>query len=120
MPSREALKELILRALAELGGYGERDVIVAKAVELGAFTLDQLAAPVPLSAAEEHASLIHYRLSWALAEAGRDGDLKSYGHGMWCLARREGRAQARHGAAERPPQGAAAPSAAGQPRFRYR
>jgi hypothetical protein len=66
LPAQPTFHRLTLRALRELGGHAERHAIRRRAVELGAFSAAQLAIPASPSKRRQYASMIDYRLSWAL------------------------------------------------------
>jgi restriction endonuclease Mrr len=89
LPPARSLTPLIVRALRELSGQGERKAIIETAVRLGAFSDAQRAEPSRASRANaSHPSELHHRLSWAMSHARIAGEIESVRRGAWRLVER--------------------------------
>jgi hypothetical protein len=73
IPDKETCHDAIIRSLESLGGEAYRDDVIARALELGSFTPEQMAVPPPPSKDGIYPTYVAYRLSWALTELRRDG-----------------------------------------------
>ena len=73
IPPKEHCHAAIVDALRSLGGVGDREQIVERAVAEGGFSADQLRVQRPPSKVGVYPTYVAYRLSWALTELRRDG-----------------------------------------------
>jgi hypothetical protein len=85
IPDKETCDDAIVRSLESLGGEAYRDDIIARALELGGFTREQLAVPPPPSKVGIYPTYVAYRLSWALTELRRDGVVDVVAPTRWTL-----------------------------------
>jgi hypothetical protein len=84
LPARAVCRCLILEALTELGGRATRRDVTDRALQLGGFSDDQLAVPPPPSH-PQYANQIEYRLSWAMTDLKRIGEVVNPERGIWAL-----------------------------------
>lgn len=84
LPARAVCRRLILEALTELGGRATRRDVTDRALQLGGFSDDQLAVPPPPSH-PQYANQIEYRLSWAMTDLKRIGEVVNPERGIWAL-----------------------------------
>jgi hypothetical protein len=86
LPQARALTPLIVRALRQLGGEGERREIIDTAIRLGSFTEAQKAEPShAIRANANHPSELHHRLSWAIGHARIAGEIENVRPRVWRL-----------------------------------
>jgi Mrr N-terminal domain len=78
-PARRDLRDLVVRAVQDLGGRATRGAVRDRALELGEFTADEMAQP----SAKPGMSQIEYHMGWALSELKNDGRLFNPQRGIW-------------------------------------
>lgn len=87
VPTQKEMVPLIVEALEALGGEADRHDIVSKALELGAFSEEQMAVEPPPSQVGRYDTKVHYHLAWAMNLAKNEGLIERVEHGRWRLAR---------------------------------
>lgn len=83
LPTRAELQELLLAALDQLGGPVERRHLVARALEIAAFTPEQLSVPAPPSKVGAYPNRVEYELSWSITALHGAGRLRRVGPSRW-------------------------------------
>jgi len=83
---RRKARAAVVDALTGLGGEGDRDAIVERAVANGGFSARELAAAPPPRAAKKYTRSVDRDLDLALTALSRDGLVDSPARGMWRLA----------------------------------
>lgn len=84
IPSLGTCRDLVLSAMAELGGRAVQRAVIFKALELGSFSPEQLGVPSP-PAVPGRRSFIEYRLGEAMADLKAEGVLANPAWGLWSL-----------------------------------
>lgn len=83
---RRKARSAVVDALTGLGGEGDRDTIVERAVANGGFSARELAAEPPPRAAKRYTRSVDRDLDLALTALSRDGLVDSPVRGTWRLA----------------------------------
>jgi hypothetical protein len=83
---RRKARSAVVDALTGLGGEGDRDAIVERAVANGGFSARELAAEPPPRAAKKYTRSVDRDLDLALTALSRDGLVDSPARGTWRLA----------------------------------
>lgn len=73
------MKELLVRALRDLGGRASRSQVRDRAIELGDFTKAELAR----QSAKPGMTQVEYQLGWALSQLKNEGRLANPQRGIW-------------------------------------
>ncbi len=79
---RRKARLAVLDALRAMGGEGTRGAVIARALQLGGFSVRELAAPSP---AAKYPHMIAHDLSWALTDLKRDGLVENPRWSTWRL-----------------------------------
>lgn len=82
---RLKVRKSVLDAMREMGGRGERNDILQRALSIGCFTSRELGARPAKSTRHKYSRLIDHDLSWALTDLKRDGLANNPAKGIWML-----------------------------------
>jgi hypothetical protein len=86
LPQARELADLIVRALERLGGQARRNLMIDTALEIGSFSAAQRAEPThSVSKRQAYPTELHYRLSWAITHAHKNGDIERVEPSVWRL-----------------------------------
>lgn len=79
----EKARVAVVEALEELGGTGQRRVIIERARMIGKFTPEEYATP---SSQVRYANRVEQKLSWALSDLKREGRLINPERSIWAFS----------------------------------